>query len=100
MEAKPVKIEPRSQPQAAEIASAAVLLTPAELAARLSVRQRHGVREKCRQRARMRDSDPLPVVPLGKYTRFRMKLSSLKPATYLVYDPTEAKFVEPFGKSA
>jgi hypothetical protein len=29
-----------------------------------------------------------------------MKLTALKPATYLVYDPVEAKFVEPFTKSA
>jgi hypothetical protein len=28
------------------------------------------------------------------------KLSSLKPGTYMVYDPTRAKFIEPFGKSA
>jgi hypothetical protein len=46
-----------------------VLLTPAELAARLSVPQTW-VREKTRERARQRDRDPLPVVRLGKYVRF------------------------------
>lgn len=29
-----------------------------------------------------------------------MKLSSLKPGNYLVYDPTEQRFIEPFEKSA
>jgi hypothetical protein len=46
-----------------------VLLTPAELATRLSVPQ-SWIREKTRERARLRDSDPLPVVRLGKYVRF------------------------------
>jgi excisionase family DNA binding protein len=46
-----------------------VLLTPAELAARLAVPQTW-VREKTRERARLRDKDPLPVVRLGKYVRF------------------------------
>lgn len=46
-----------------------VLLTPAELAARLAVPQTW-VREKTRERARQRDRDPLPVVRLGKYVRF------------------------------
>lgn len=46
-----------------------VLLTPAELAARLAVPQ-SWVREKTRERAQIRDKDPLPVVRLGKYTRF------------------------------
>lgn len=46
-----------------------VLLTPAELAARLAVPQ-SWVREKTRERARLRDKDPLPVVRLGKYVRF------------------------------
>jgi hypothetical protein len=46
-----------------------VLLTPAELAARLAVKE-SWVREKTRERARRRDSDPLPVVRLGKYVRF------------------------------
>jgi hypothetical protein len=49
--------------------SKAILLTPAELAARLSVPV-SWVKEKTRQRARERDSDPLPVVQLGKYVRF------------------------------
>jgi hypothetical protein len=47
-----------------------VLLDATELAARLSVRP-SWVREKVRGRARERDSDPLPCVRLGKYTRFR-----------------------------
>lgn len=46
-----------------------ILLTPAELAARLAVPQ-SWVREKTRERARLRDADPLPVVRLGKYVRF------------------------------
>ena len=46
-----------------------VLLTPAELAARLAVPQ-SWIREKTRERARQRDDDPLPVVRLGKYVRF------------------------------
>jgi excisionase family DNA binding protein len=45
------------------------LLTPAELAARLRVAE-SWVREKTRERARLRDRDPLPVVRLGKYVRF------------------------------
>jgi hypothetical protein len=49
--------------------SNAVLLTPAALAERLAVPV-SWIREKTRQRARERDADPLPVVPLGKYTRF------------------------------
>ena len=50
-------------------ASPGVLLTPAELAARLAVPP-SWVREKTRERARQRDRDPLPVVRLGKYVRF------------------------------
>jgi hypothetical protein len=46
-----------------------VLLTPAELAARLAVPQ-SWIREKTRERARLRDKDPLPCVRLGKYVRF------------------------------
>jgi excisionase family DNA binding protein len=46
-----------------------VLLTPEELAERLAVPQ-SWVREKTRERARIRDKDPLPVVRLGKYVRF------------------------------
>ena len=49
--------------------SPGILLTPAELAARLAVPQ-SWVREKTRERARLRDADPLPVVRLGKYVRF------------------------------
>jgi excisionase family DNA binding protein len=49
--------------------SPGMLLTPAELAARLRVPQ-SWVREKTRERARVRDKDPLPVVRLGKYVRF------------------------------
>jgi hypothetical protein len=47
----------------------AALLTPAELAARLSVRP-SWIKEKTRRRARVREADPLPVVRLGKYVRF------------------------------
>jgi hypothetical protein len=46
-----------------------MLLTPAELAVRLAVPQ-SWIREKTRERARVRDEDPLPVVRLGKYVRF------------------------------
>jgi predicted DNA-binding transcriptional regulator AlpA len=46
-----------------------VLLTPAELAARLAVGE-SWVREKVRERARLRDRDPLPRKKLGKYIRF------------------------------
>jgi excisionase family DNA binding protein len=49
--------------------SLGMLLTPAELAARLAVPQ-SWIREKTRERARVRDKDPLPVVRLGKYVRF------------------------------
>jgi hypothetical protein len=55
--------------QQPRVTSPAVLLTPAELAARLAVPQTW-VREKTRERARLRDKDPLPVVRLGKYVRF------------------------------
>jgi excisionase family DNA binding protein len=48
----------------------AVLLTPRELAARLNV-QESWIREKTRERARVRDLDPLPFIRLGKYCRFR-----------------------------
>jgi excisionase family DNA binding protein len=50
--------------------SGAVLLTPAQLAERLAVPV-SWIREKTRERARVRDEDPLPVVRLGKYVRFR-----------------------------
>jgi hypothetical protein len=46
------------------------LLTPTELAIKLSVPV-SWIREKTRNRARVRDQDPLPVVRLGKYVRFR-----------------------------
>lgn len=49
--------------------SSGMLLTPADLAARLAVPQ-SWIREKTRDRARVRDKDPLPVVRLGKYVRF------------------------------
>jgi hypothetical protein len=57
------------QEQKNEHAPAAILLTPAELAAKLNVPV-SWIREKTRQRARMRDRDPLPTVRLGKYVRF------------------------------
>jgi excisionase family DNA binding protein len=50
--------------------STAVLLTPAQLSERLAVPV-SWIREKTRERARVRDDDPLPVVRLGKYVRFR-----------------------------
>jgi excisionase family DNA binding protein len=49
--------------------SSAALLTPHQLAERLGVPVTW-VREKTRERARVRDRDPLPVVRLGKYVRF------------------------------
>ncbi len=51
-------------------ASGAVLLTPAQLAEKLSVPP-SWIKEKTRTRARVRDRDPLPCVRLGKYIRFR-----------------------------
>jgi len=71
-EAMPIKpkVEPGRELEPPVVVGVGVLLTPAQLAARLSV-PTSWVREKCRQRARERDSDPLPVVRLGKYTRFR-----------------------------
>jgi Helix-turn-helix domain len=56
------------EPKAKE--SVMILLTPQQLAERLSV-PTSWIREKCRRRALERDSDPLPRVVLGKYTRFR-----------------------------
>jgi len=47
-----------------------VLLTPQQLAEKLAV-PASWVREKSRERARIRDADPLPLVRLGKYVRFR-----------------------------
>ena len=48
----------------------AILLTPQQLAERLAVPV-SWVREKTRERARVRDEDPLPCTRLGKYARFR-----------------------------
>jgi excisionase family DNA binding protein len=48
----------------------AALLTPQQLAQRMAVPV-SWIREKTRQRARVRDDDPLPVVRLGKYVRFK-----------------------------
>jgi predicted DNA-binding transcriptional regulator AlpA len=50
--------------------SVGALLTPQQLAEKLAV-PASWIREKTRRRARVRDSDPLPVVRLGKYVRFR-----------------------------
>jgi excisionase family DNA binding protein len=52
-----------------ESTTAAVLLTPQQLAERLAV-PATWIREKCRERARVRDEDPLPFLRLGKYVRF------------------------------
>jgi predicted DNA-binding transcriptional regulator AlpA len=52
------------------LSAGAVLLTPQQLSERLSVPV-SWIREKTRERARTRDEDPLPVVRLGKYVRFR-----------------------------
>ena len=40
------------------------------------------------------------VVGLQNLKKRLMKLSSIKPATYVVYDPVESRFIEPFKKSA
>jgi len=45
------------------------LLTPDELAQRLKV-SRSWVFEQTRQRAKIRNSHPLPCIRLGKYLRF------------------------------
>jgi hypothetical protein len=45
------------------------LLTPEELAARLKVKT-SWVFEQTRRRAKIRNKNPLPVIPLGKYVRF------------------------------
>jgi hypothetical protein len=71
MNAKP-KIAEKTTTLATDEARApasGALLTPAELAARLAVGE-SWVREKTRERARIRDKDPLPIVRLGKYVRF------------------------------
>jgi excisionase family DNA binding protein len=54
-----------------EHGTVAILLTPTELAAQLRVPV-SWIREKTRKRARVRDKDPLPVIRLGKYVRFRL----------------------------
>jgi hypothetical protein len=63
----------QKQTQSSEIQTApmmpAVLLTPQQLAAKLAIPV-SWIREKTRERARLRDEDPLPVVRLGKYVRF------------------------------
>lgn len=53
----------------AQTETGTILLTPQQLAERLSVPV-SWIREKTRERARVRDKDPLPVVRLGKYVRF------------------------------
>lgn len=66
------KLEKLPTPQKFEESSApsvSVLLTPQQLAERLSV-PTSWIREKTRQRAQERDKDPLPCVRLGKYVRF------------------------------
>lgn len=55
---------------APEAETPSTLLTPEQLAIRLSVKT-SWIREKTRTRARRRDSDPLPTIFLGKYVRFR-----------------------------
>jgi len=55
--------------QLPEKQASTVLLTPAQLAERLAVPV-SWIREKTRERARVRDEDPMPVVRLGKYVRF------------------------------
>ena len=56
--------------EAKQSESNAILLTPAQRAELLVVPV-SWIREKTRERARVRDDDPLPVVRLGKYVRFR-----------------------------
>ena len=49
------------------------------------------------------NGDPIwveTIVSLKSLKKRLMKLSSLKPGAYLVYDPTERKFNEPFKRSA
>jgi predicted DNA-binding transcriptional regulator AlpA len=60
----------KAKPNESAKESAAVLLTAEQLSLLLNV-PRSWIREKCRERARERDEDPLPVVRLGKYCRFR-----------------------------
>jgi hypothetical protein len=58
-----------AQYQAKTTQTNTVLLTPTQLAERLAVPV-SWIREKTRERARVRDEDPLPVIRLGKYVRF------------------------------
>ncbi len=67
--AKPTPGTEAPAPVLTVASSAAVLLTPQQLAERLNVPV-SWVREKTRERARVRDKDPLPAVRLGKYVRF------------------------------
>jgi hypothetical protein len=39
------------------------------------------------------------VIGMDQLKKRLMKISSIKPGIYLVYDPTEARFLEPFAKS-
>jgi excisionase family DNA binding protein len=57
-------------PALAPVVTTLTLLTPEQLSEKLNVPS-SWVREKTRNRARLRDRDPLPVVRLGKYVRFR-----------------------------
>jgi len=54
---------------AKSVPTAAVLLTPQQLSERLAIPV-SWIREKTRERARVREKDPLPLVRLGKYVRF------------------------------
>jgi hypothetical protein len=58
-----------AEQEAAPFSGDVALLTPQQLAERLAVPP-SWIREKTRQRARIRDADPLPTVRLGKYVRF------------------------------
>jgi hypothetical protein len=40
------------------------------------------------------------VIGLDRMKKTLLKLTALKPAKYLIYDPAESQFVEPFKKSA
>lgn len=39
------------------------------------------------------------VIGLHNLKKRLMKLSSLKPGKYMVYDPSEGRYIEPFKKS-
>ena len=69
MSAKPKVAEMTATLATDQAPAMGVLLTPAELAARLAVGE-SWAREKIREDARVRDRDPLPCVRLGKYVRF------------------------------